>query len=288
VPFSVGDDPTVGQNPPYGAAINYYLKSAPSGDVKIQIQDAKGQTVRTLTGTKNPGLNRITWDLRGEQSKEIRLRTSPAYAPDVRVGPEGWRPAPEGGRLSILLPPGIYTVKLAAGGQELSQPLTVKKDPNTEGSEADIQSQTAMVMDLRKDIEAAADMVNQIEMIRSQLENLRAILSGSADAAPIRSAADDLEKKFLEVEDKLIQRKLTGQGQDDTRWPSMLVRKLVYLAGGLSGGDFAPTTQQREVHAMLKERLASNRKQFDQVVSINLDAFNKMLRDRNIQNILVR
>ncbi len=288
VPFSVGDDPTAGQNPPFGAMINYYLKSAPSGEVRIRIEDSKGQLVRTINGTKSVGLNRVMWDLRGEQSKEIRLRTSPAYAPDLRVGPEGWRPAPDGGRMSILLPPGNYTVKLAAGGQELSQPLTVKKDPNTSGSEADIQAQTELLMDLRKDLEAAADMVNQIEMIRSQLDNMRALLRGSGDAAPVRSASDDLEKKLLDVEDKLIQRKLTGQGQDTTRWPAMLVSKIAYLAGGVSGGDFAPTTQQREVHAMLKERLAAQRKQLDQVVSTDLDAFNKLLRDRNIGNVIAR
>jgi photosystem II stability/assembly factor-like uncharacterized protein len=285
VPFSVGDDPTAGQNPPYGAMISYYLKSAPSGDVKIRIEDSKGQTVRALNGTKTAGLNRVVWDLRGEQSKEIRLRTSPAYAPEVRLGPEGWRPAPDGGRISILLPPGNYTVKLSAGGQELSQPLTVKKDPNSAGTEADIQAQTAMIMEVRKDLESAVDMVNQIEMVRSQLETLRGILRASADSTPIRSAAEDVDKKLTAVEDKLVQRKLTGQGQDDTRWPSMLVRKLVYVAGGLSG-DYPPTTQQREVYAMLKARLADNRSQLDQVVKSDLAAFNKMLQDRNIGAVI--
>jgi len=205
---------------------------------------------------------------------------------DFRLGQEGWRAAPDGGRISILLPPGNYTVKLSGGGPELSQPLTVKKDPNSSGSEADIQAQTEMLMDLRKDLESAADMVNQIEMVRSQLENIRSILRSSSDAASVRSAADDVDKKFTEVEDKLIQRKLTGQGQDDTRWPSMLVRKLAYLAGGLSSGDFAPTTQQREVHAMLRERLVAQHRRLDDLIHQDLVAFNKMLQDRNIGNVI--
>ena len=61
VPVAVDYDPTAGQNPPYGASINYYLKTAPSGDVKIRIEDAQGQTVRTLTGKKTVGINRVTW-----------------------------------------------------------------------------------------------------------------------------------------------------------------------------------------------------------------------------------
>jgi len=48
VPVTMSDDPTAGQNPPYGAVINYYLKAAPAGDVKIKIENAKGETVRTL------------------------------------------------------------------------------------------------------------------------------------------------------------------------------------------------------------------------------------------------
>ena len=96
----------MGENPPYGAAINYYLKTAPADDVTITILDAKGQVVRTLTGTNAAGLNRIHWNLRYEPTKEVRLRTSPLYAPDMRVGPEGWRPAPDAGRMSILVPPG--------------------------------------------------------------------------------------------------------------------------------------------------------------------------------------
>jgi hypothetical protein len=39
---------------------------------------------------------------------------------------------------------------------------------------------------------------------------------------------------------------------------------------------------------MLKERLAANRKQLDHGVSTDLDAFNKMLRDRNIGNVIAR
>src|SRR5262249_41059035 len=81
VAVTMPEDPSAGQNPPYGAAINYYLKTAPAGDVRISIADAKGQTVRTLAGTKNVGLNRIVWNLEDEQTTEVHLRTSPAYAP---------------------------------------------------------------------------------------------------------------------------------------------------------------------------------------------------------------
>ena len=287
VPVTMPDDPSAGQNPPYGAAFSYHLKSVPSGDVRIRIENSKGQTIRTLTGTKNAGLNRVTWNLLGETSTEVRMRTSPAYAPEIQPGPEGWRPAPGAGRMSILQPPGTYTVKLLVGGQEYSAPLVVKKDPNSGGSEADISLQMEMLHDLRKDLETAAEMVNQIEIIRSQLIQLNRSLAEQSNVGTLKTAADDLDKKLIAIEEDLIQRKLTGQGQDTVRWPPKLLSKLNYLGNGLAGSDFPPTNQQREVHAMFKQQLAALKQRFDAIVNQDLSAFNKLLRDRKIPNISI-
>jgi len=283
VPYSSSDDPTAGQNPPGAVSINYYLKSAPGTDPSIKIVDAEGKTVRTIRGTRNAGLNRVWWDLRTEQSKEIRLRTSPAYAPEVRLNAEGWRPLPEGGRMTILAPPGTYTVKLTVDGQDFSQPLTVVKDPNAGSNDDDIQKQTAMLFELRKDLESAADLVNQIETIRGQLDNLRGMLRGNAD---VRTAADDLDKKLIDIEDNLIQRKFTGQGQDTTRYSPKLISKINYLAGGVSNGDFPPNTQQKEVQGTFEAQLSSLRKRLDEVVSADLANFNRMLREKSIGNVI--
>ncbi len=283
VPYASSDDPTAGQNPPYGASINYYLKAAPKAEPSIKIVDADGKTVRTIRGPRIAGLNRVWWDLRTEQSKEVRLRTAPLYAPEVRLNAEGWRPLPEGGRMNVLAPPGTYTVKLSVDGQEFSQSLVVRRDPNSGGSDDDIQKQTAMLFELRKDLESAADMVNQIESIRGQLENLKGLLRGNAD---VRAAADELDKKLTDVEDNLIQRKFTGQGQDTTRYPPKLISKINYLAGGVNNGDYPPNTQQREVQRMFETQLADLRKRLDGVVGTDLVGFNRMLREKNIGNVI--
>ena len=283
VPYASSDDPVAGQNPPYGASINYYLKAAPKGDPSIKIVDADGKTVQTIRGTRTTGINRVWWNLRTEQSKEVRLRTAPLYAPEVRLNAEGWRPLPEGGRMTVLVPPGTYTVKLSVDGQEFSQPLVVRKDPNSGGSDDDVQKQTAMLFELRKDLEAAGDMVNQIESIRGQLENLKGLLRGNAD---VRTAADDLDKKLTDIEDNLIQRKLTGQGQDTVRYPPKLISKINYLAGGVSNGDYPPNTQQKEVQRMFETQLSSLRKRLDDVVGPDLGSFNRMLREKNIGNVI--
>ena len=185
--------------------------------------------------------------------------------------------------MTTLVPLGTYTVKLTVDSQESSQPLTVLKDPNAGGTDDDIQKQTAMLFELRKDIESAADMVNQIETIRGQLENLRGVLRSNAD---VRSAADDLDKKLIDIEENLIQRKFTGQGQDTIRYPPKLISKINYLAGGVSSGDFPPNTQQKEVQGMFEAQLSSLRKRLDDVVSTDLGNFNRMLREKNVGNVV--
>src|SRR6266542_1596951 len=53
-------------NPQPGTAISYYLKSAPSTDVKITISDYTGKVIRNIVGTKEIGINRMQWNLRGD------------------------------------------------------------------------------------------------------------------------------------------------------------------------------------------------------------------------------
>jgi len=286
VPVTMSDDPSAGQNPPYGASISYYLKSAPAGDVQIKIEDSKGQLVRTLKGTTTAGLNRVPWNLEGEQTTEVRMRTSPAFAPEIKVGTDGTRSAQGAPRMSILMPPGTYTVKLSVGGTELRQPLIVKKDPHSGGTEADIATQTAMMLELRKDLETGSQMVNQIEVILAQLEKLNETLASGSDSASVKSAAESFEKKLIDIEENLIQRRLTGQGQDTVRWPPKLLTKINYLAGGLASGDFAPTKQQREVQALFKQQMAGLRQRLDDVLNRDLPAFNKVLADSNIKTVI--
>ena len=51
-------------NPAFGMSIWYHLKEAPAADPKIEILDVSGAVVATLTGSKNPGLNKVVWGLR--------------------------------------------------------------------------------------------------------------------------------------------------------------------------------------------------------------------------------
>jgi hypothetical protein len=285
-PMTHRGDPVTGQNPPYGADINYYLKSVPTGDVKITILDGMGETVRTLEGTKKPGINRIWWDLRYDLSRQAKLRTSPLYAPHVRVGPEGWRPA-VAGRVSVLAAPGTYTVQLGVGEQEFTRELVVKKDPHSAGTEADIRAQVEMLLELRDNASSVADMVNQIEWIRKQIYDLMALLEGDSDASSVTDSAKELDKKYIDLEERLYQLKLTGRGQDSSRYPDKLLSRVPRLASHVGASDFSPTTQAIEVHAIYKEQIANYRTELGTLINKELFDFNSMLEEKNIPEIYV-
>ena len=277
------DDPTIGENPPYGGAINYYVKSVPQGAVTLTILDQQGQTVRTLTGPNTPGLNRVYWDLRYEPTTQVRLRTSPLYAPYVRVGPEGWRPAPGAGQLSILAPPATYTVKLSVGGRTLTQPLVVRKDPHSGGTEADIQAQMNTLSDLRRDLNTGAEVINQIEFMRSQIANLAQVVQ---DASILKSG-EALNQRLIAVEGTFLELRLTGRG-DGTRWGSKLFGKINYLANGLASADFRPTDQQIEAQKLMEQQLKMAQSQLDDLLNHDLNAFNDTLRRANAPIIVAR
>ncbi len=314
-PAAVFYDPTAGQNPPYGASLNFYLKSQLSEKerARITISDSAGKVVREFTCNPprpegaparavpagpgaapppcetKPGINRIWWDLRCEPSTQIRLRTSPLYAPEVTVGPEGWRPTPGNLRISLLAPPGTYTVKLAVGGQEYTQKLNVLKDPHSAGTEKDIQAQLKLVSALRDEMIALAESVNQIESVRSQLAALDRELGRDEAAKAIRKAAEDLTNKLISVEGNLLQLKATGRGQDGVRWAPMLLEKINYLANQVSSSsDFPPTTQQAAVHEELKQQGDKYRQEIQQLMAKDVAAFNALLRERNIPNIIAK
>jgi hypothetical protein len=281
------DDTVFGEDAPYGASINYYLQAASADAVTVTILDGQGAVVRTLTGPQASGLNRLYWDLRYEATTEVRLRTSPLYAPHIQVGPEGWRPLPGRargagpGRMAILAPPGTYTVQLSVGGRQLSQTLEVRKDPHSAGTEADIQAQMTMLFDLRRDLNAGADIVNQIELVRRQIANLVQVVEDEA----ITEAGDELEEKLMAVEGILIE--LRSTGPDGQRWASKLIEKMIYLADrGVASTDFPPTDQQLEVQQLLEEQLQTAQSQLDALLDRDLAAFNELLRTRNMSNII--
>ncbi|MFC1662330.1 WD40/YVTN/BNR-like repeat-containing protein, partial [Gemmatimonadota bacterium] len=295
-PMEVHDDPSLGDNPPYGASIHYYLNSDPGGDVKITILDEQGGVVETFEGTGSAGINRVWWDLRHQTSKQARLRTPPLYAPWVEPGPEGWRPivtwGVRGSGIRPLAAPGTYTVRMEVDGQVLTQPLVVRKDPSSTGTVDDIRQQVDMSLEIRDNLNDVVEMINEVEWIRKQIYDLNDRLEGEEQHETILEAGKELDEKLIDFEQNLFQMRLTGGGQDVFRNPSKLYARLGFLyadvetSWGGVGSDWPPTSQAIEVHGLLKERLRTYQGQFRALLSEDLTAFNGLLRENNLGGVV--
>jgi photosystem II stability/assembly factor-like uncharacterized protein len=284
-PFAMSNDMTAGTNPPNAASLNYWLGRAPQGNVTVRIADAAGKVVRTLPGTRNVGINRVFWNFEDDNSLPIRLRTTPLYADWVDMGPQRVRIVNNG--MSIRMPPGTYTVTLEVDGQTQRQPLVVLKDPNSEGTQAEIEAQVAALQLVRVDHDSAASAINRIEWTRRQLEDLRAILRDQPNSAELVTTSTALSNKLIAVEASLIQLRLTGTGQDGVRWPAQVSEQLRYVAGNMAAADFRPTDQDAEVHVLLKAKLEVARKALETILATDLPALNRLLQQRNLPGIIM-
>ena len=278
-------DPVVGQDPPYGASINYWLKAEAKDSVKLEILDGAGAVVRKLTGTTTAGINRVWWNLAFESSKQAKLRNPPLYAPHMTTPAEG-RNSPDVGTVSILAPPGTYTVRLTIGAKQFTQPLEVRKDPNSGGSVEEITAQTALRKEIQADLDSAVTMINTLEGIRAQLTALKTSLGDDSARASLKTAADSLAEKVLAIEEEITQLRITGRGQDLIRYPVRTAGRLVYLSNDIGGSDFAPTAAHRAVYAELKGQLTASRAKYDRLLSGELAAFNSMLASRGVGGIV--
>lgn len=277
------------------ATINYYLKSDVRGGARLTILDEQGQVIDTLRGTGQKGINRVTWSMRHPGARATKLRTKPPGNPTVVEEKrfvttwtrEGWYPAlswgTSGGFRGFMVAPGTYTLKLSIGGKEYTQKLVIKKDPRSEGTIDDIKAQIEMQKEIRDDLNTVSDMISQIEWMRRQLYDLKDVLKESRDSSGLVKSVDEFDKKLRSVEDELFQHIIAEGDTKSFRYPHKLYCKFSVLAEDLNGSvDFAPNKQQREVHAVLKERLVKQQALYKGLLSKDLPAFNVLLKEKGI------
>ena len=272
-------------------------KDVPKSDIKVTILNEKGDAIRVLKGNKQKGINRVWWDLRYEKSKDAKLRTSPLYAPWLQPGPQGWREIVTWGvgasDIAPLIAPGTFTVKLSVDGRDFSEKLTVKKDPNSTGTEADIQAQVKMNLGARDMLNAVVDMINPVELVRKQLSDLNVYVEGRADANSILDAAKDLDKKLVAFEENLFQMRLTGGGQDVFRNPTKLYERIGFLSQmvetswGDVGSDYPPTSAEGEVYELLNKQVKDYQAQFKTLME-QVPAFNNLLMKASLKPVVLQ
>ena len=122
-------------NPPFGAVFTYHVGQAPAADAKLvlTIADDTGRPVRRLDLAKEPGLQRIAWNLRGEApAAAVVAAAAAAAAPVAEVGraPRGEEEQDEqpvfggrGGPIAPLVAAGRYRATLGRMVGDIVTPI---------------------------------------------------------------------------------------------------------------------------------------------------------------------
>ena len=194
------------QYPPAGATIDYYLSSAPAGDITLEILDSTGSLVRKFTSAapatperptqieempsedegggfrmrggptrldKSAGLHRFTWDLRYPGSWQSAER------PEGPSGPSAV--------------PGKYSVRLTVGSWTSTQPFTVIEDPRVtkDGvTTADLREQFDHNMRVR-------DLVSDVNKLAARIRAAQAKLRAGPDSEGTLSKVNELASHLI-------------------------------------------------------------------------------------------
>jgi photosystem II stability/assembly factor-like uncharacterized protein len=285
-----------GQNPPYGAVIHYLLPEDLADDgkteVKLEILDAEGQVLRTLSSQKdepaapNPfarffpesvrprkldakkGMNRYVWNLQ---------------LPDAFVVEDAvlW-----GSPTGPQVPPGTYQARLTVGDWTSSQSFRVLADPRRPVDDGQLVEQYRLARSAWESITRAHRGVQRIRDVRSQAQGLAKRLGDAGLGEGLDDAAKALADKLTAVEDVLHQSRVKAS-QDILNFTPGLDNQILYVQNVLDSGEAGPSRQARERLAELTAKLDTTLADLDKVMNEDVAAFNRLVGERQAPAIVL-
>ena len=272
----------------YDAVFDYSLDEDVDG-VRIEILEADGDVIQTFTGTpaddeeadeapassfryrppdpptRKAGLNRFRWDLRypGATTFEGMI----LWSAQAQRGP--------------LAPPGRYQVRLTVDEVLETRDFAVHINPNLNGiTTADLQEQFELAMQIRDKTSDANEAVIYIREVKSRLDDR----VERADDRDVESAAESLAQQLSAVEEELYQVR-NRSNQDPLNFPIKLNNRIASLRRSVENGDARPTDAAYVVFRELSDELAEQLSRLDDVLTVQLAAFNDMLAGKNLEPV---
>jgi photosystem II stability/assembly factor-like uncharacterized protein len=277
----------VGENPPNGAIVYYWLPAGFTGTVALAVKDPQGQALNRFAsegadtpvpkrpGVK-PGLNRFVWDLRHRGPNKLdptlvaRKNKPFAEENDDVPGP--------------TVAPGRYRVVLEAGGATLEAEFAVLKDPRIQTTQAEFDEQAMLLRALYTKWSALNDAVNQIRRIKRQLLELQARWAkptSEADKA-LAERCKTLAASLQSVEAVLVDVKRESP-RDILRHPAGLNDTLVDLIGIVAIADESPTAPARLVSEEIMAKVDAEIGKLDALLAGDLANLNAALRGAGVE-----
>ncbi len=294
----------MGENPPEGVIVNYFLESEPQEPLELVILDAGGEEIERFTSKKSatdpkdieskdedekpslpakPGFNRFVWNMHypGPEVKIDKALEKPAYKPLGRG--EG---SPAGGPVA---PPGNYQVQMKTGPAEITHSFEITKDPRLKTSAKDFALQFELWSKIINRVSATNSAVNKVRKINLQITELlgREIFTRAAtekSLTAVRKATESLMNKLSQIENQLTQNQYETPS-DRLRHPTMLKQRMEALVSVVSISDAAPPQQAYEVYEDLSSKIDDQLALLSKLEKQDLPRVNKQIEQAGIPKL---
>ena len=141
-----------------------------------------------------------------------------------------------------MAPPGTYSVRLSVGDRTETLPLRILKDPRSPASEADLQEQFALALQIRDKTTEANDAVRTIRNVKGQLRQRQS--EAGARGANVERLARSFTAELNAIESEIYQVR-NESSQDSLNFPIRLNNKIAALAGVVASAEAKPTRSGR-------------------------------------------
>lgn len=263
-----------GENHPNGVMIHYFIKKLDDkAEVKIDILESDGDTIRTFSTKAKDKLNLITikagggrfvWDLRYSGYK-----TFPGM---VFYG------SPNQGPKAI---PGKYQVRLTVNGKTQTQDFEILKDPRLNTSPEDFQAQFDFLIKVRNKVTEANEGIINLRKIKEDLGYLKNKLGSDEKNKDMMDAIKKFEEELNTIENNIHQTK-NQSVQDPLNYGIKLNNRLAHLMVEQAQGDFRPTKQGEEVRRKLSQMVDEELGKLKNTIDGNLYKINQMAKEKGV------
>ncbi|MCU0867516.1 MAG: glycosyl hydrolase [Planctomycetes bacterium] len=268
-----------GENPDRDLRLRFFVggdAEQPVGErVEVVVKDFDGVVVRTLASDAKEAADKIDVK-RGMNEVRITWKSEP---PKILDGMILWN-----GRSRAPRPaPGDYALRLTFGALAQSVTGTIRPDPRTTATPAELQARFRLVRDGNALVTEAHDAIAAIRSLRTQM-------------ATVVERADGDGKTRLEAQQKLVDAAITAveealyqtkskSSQDPLNYPIRLTDKLLGVLSSVDGAEFGPTAGQTAVAAELSTAIRAELKKLVAIRAEQVAAFNALARELVIPHV---
>lgn len=262
---NLGDRHYKAKNPDFGANINYYLASGDKVTASVDILNASGEVIRTLTdSTAKAGVNRMVWNLTHEAAKPMKG----AAAGGFFRGP-----------MYPYVSPGTYTARLKVNGEEMETTIEVRGDPRVKMSDEDYKLRTNTMLALRELLSQSNTMVNDTKTYDQQLSELNRKLKQSENQDFDQSVMEDIKgakQKLGELQDDVLKRPPPSMGY---RQRPRLKEEIRSLSRAINGASSKPTQPQLSRLDQLRGEVNEAQNTLEQIIANDIQKINQKAKD---------